>query len=112
MLHTVKNRDFRHAVVATVAFASSFVIGVVAGAVLCRGQDPAGSGIGLALGLIVVGAGGGLLTGLYSCHRWRRYRRHPAAWSPLVIWVLVYGVLSFTRLGDRGFEALQRAVCG
>lgn len=108
-------RSKRHAAIAIgswLSFIGAFPAGLIAGCVLAHGQDAAGRGIGVALGMLGVGLLGGILSAIFVSRTMLRLapnvRGKLLAFLPWVFLSGIWWIVLFTPLGDRLAEWLQR----
>ena len=96
---------------AWVAFVATFPAGILVGCLLGRGQDAAGSGVGLGLGMLGVGLLGGIATATLASYFTARAMPRGAgkllAFLPWVMLVSFWWMALFTATGDRLAEWLE-----
>jgi hypothetical protein len=92
-------------------FFGTFPAGMMAGWLLAQGQDAAGRGIGIGLGMLGVGLLGGMGVAVLVSYATARIipsiKGKLLACLPWVILVGFWGVFLFTASGDRLFEWLE-----
>jgi F0F1-type ATP synthase membrane subunit c/vacuolar-type H+-ATPase subunit K len=81
------------------------------GCMLAHGQDPAGRGIGLGLGMLGAGIPGGILMAVFVSYSMVRAMRSTLgkilAITPWLIFVIFWWMALFTPTGDRLFEWVE-----
>ena len=96
---------------AWVAFLATFPAGMLVGCLLAHGQDAAGSGIGIGLGMLGVGLLGGIVTAIFVSYFTVRTVPHVTgkllACLPWLILVSFWVMALFTPTGDRLAEWLE-----
>jgi hypothetical protein len=94
-----------------IAFIATIPAGMVVGCLLARGQDAAGSGIGIGLGMLGVGLLGGIVTAVFVSYFTARTVQHSVGkllvCLPWIILVSFWWMALFTPTGDRLFEWLE-----
>jgi len=96
---------------AWLSFVATFPAGIAVGLMLAHGQDAAGSGIGLGLGMLGVGLLGGIATAVFASYWTARLMPHVGgkllACLPWIILTSFWGMTLFTPTGDRLVEWLE-----
>jgi hypothetical protein len=96
---------------AWVAFITTFPAGMAVGCLLARGQDAAGSGIGVGLGMLGVGLLGGIVTAVFVSYFTVRTKPHFSgkllACLPWIVLAGFWWMALFTPTGDRLVEWLE-----
>ncbi len=104
-------RTFWFAVGAWLSFIATFPVGMAVGCLLAHGQDAAGSGIGIGLGMLGVGLLGGIVTADFVSYSTVRAMPHVAgkllACLPWIILASFWWMALFTPTGDRLAEWLE-----
>ena len=92
-------------------FFATFPAGMVVGWLMAQGQDAAGRGIGIGLGMLGVGLLGGIAMGVLVSYATARVMSSFAgkllACLPWVMLVGFWAMVPFTESGDRLFEWLE-----
>lgn len=96
---------------AWISFVATFPAGMAAGCLLARGQDAAGRGIDVGLGMLGVGLLGGIVTAVFVSRSTVRLVPHISgkvlACLPWVILATFWWMALFTPTGDRLVEWLE-----
>ena len=94
-----------------IAFIGTFPAGMLVGCLMARGQDAAGRGIGIGLGMLGVGLLGGIVTAVFVSRSTVRLLPHTTgkllACLPWLILASFWWMALFTPAGDRLAEWLE-----
>jgi len=94
-----------------IAFLATFPAGMFAGCLMAQGQDAAGRGIGIGLGMLGVGLLGGIVTAVFVSRSTVRLFPHTTgrlfACLPWAVLTSFWWMALFTPTGDRLFEWLE-----